>query len=91
MRANPLPVPYTITQYQTTHNVSGTAMGRDPATSVVNTALQLRDAHNLFVFGGLVFPQNTGANPTPTLAALAYHALARITAEYLDDPRALDG
>ena len=91
VRANPLPVPYTITQYQTTHNVGGTAMGRDPTTSVVNTALQSWDAHNLFVFGGTVFPQNTGANPTPTLAALAYHALARITGEYLDDPRALDG
>lgn len=85
-----LTVPYTITQYQTTHNVGGTAMGTDPGTSVVNTALQHWDAHNLFVLGGSVFPQNTGYNPTMTLGALAYHSLARITGEYLSDPRPLD-
>lgn len=90
IRANGLTVPYTITQYQTTHNVGGTAMGRDPDTSVVNTALQHWDAHNLFVLGGSVFPQNVGVNPTPTIAALAYHGLGRLTGEYLADPRPLD-
>ena len=90
IRANALTVPYTITQYQTTHNVGGTAMGRDPDTSVVNTALQHWDAHNLFVLGGSVFPQNVGVNPTPTIAALAYHGLGRLRDEYLADPRPLD-
>jgi gluconate 2-dehydrogenase alpha chain len=28
--------PYTITQYQTTHNTGGTVMGTDPSTSTVN-------------------------------------------------------
>ena len=31
---NPRKGPYTITQYQTTHNTGGTVMGDDPATSV---------------------------------------------------------
>ncbi|KIT17067.1 GMC family oxidoreductase [Jannaschia aquimarina] len=90
VRANGLKVPYDITVYQTTHNVGGTAMGADPGTSVVNTALQHWDAHNLFVLGGSVFPQNVGVNPTPTIAALAYHSLGRLTGEYLSDPRPLD-
>ncbi|MCK0167267.1 GMC family oxidoreductase [Jannaschia sp. S6380] len=90
IRVNGLKVPYDITVYQTTHNVGGTATGRDPATSVVNTALQHWDAHNLFVLGRSVFPQNVGVNPTPTIAALAYHGLGRMRDEYLGDPRPLD-
>ena len=82
--------PYDITQYQTTHNVGGTAMGTDPATSVVNRHLQHWDAHNLFVLGGSVFPQNSHYNPTVGLAGLAYWAMAAVTGEYLRDPRQLN-
>ena len=81
--------PYDITKYQTTHNVGGTAMGTDPGTSVVNRNLQHWDAHNLWVLGGSVFPQNTHYNPTVTIAGVAYWALERLVNDYLPQPRAL--
>ena len=84
--AKPVPEHYDITQYQTTHNVGGTAMGTDPDTSVVNRHLQHHDAHNLFVYGGSVFPQNTGYNPTVTLGALADWSLKAVRERYLRDP-----
>jgi gluconate 2-dehydrogenase alpha chain len=37
---NPRKGPYTVTEYQTTHNCGGTVMGTDPSTSVVNRYLQ---------------------------------------------------
>ena len=81
--------PYDITKYQTTHNVGGTAMGTDPGTSVVNRNLQHWDAHNLWVLGGSVFPQNTHYNPTVTIAGTAFWALDRMVKSYLPNPRAL--
>ena len=48
---NPRKAPYTITQYQSTHNTGGTVMGTDPSTSVVNRYLQSWDAPNVFVIG----------------------------------------
>jgi gluconate 2-dehydrogenase alpha chain len=89
VEGEPADGPYDITRYQTTHNVGGTAMGTDPATSVVNRHLQHWDAHNLFVLGGSVFPQNSHYNPTVGLAGLAYWSMAAITGEYLSDPRRL--
>ena len=77
---------YDITRYQTTHNVGGTAMGADPATSVVNRWSQSWDAHNVFVLGGSVFPQNTHYNPTLTINALAHHAMRKIKSDYVGDP-----
>ena len=47
-------------------------MGDDPATSVTNSYGQIWDLPNLFVTGAALYPQNPGANPTNTLAALAY-------------------
>ena len=78
---------YTIEEYQTTHNVGGTAMGTDPSTSVVNRYLQSWDVPNLFIPGGAsVFPQNHGYNPTGTVGALAFWAAKAIREQYLKNP-----
>ena len=77
---------YDIARYQTTHNVGGTAMGADPATSVVNTWGQSWDAHNVFVLGGSVFPQNTHYNPTLTINALAHRAMRKVVSGYVGNP-----
>lgn len=78
--------PYTITQYQTTHNTGGTVMGTDPARSVVNRYLQSWDVHNVFVIGASNFPQNASYNPTGTIGALAYWAADAIVQRYLKAP-----
>jgi gluconate 2-dehydrogenase alpha chain len=78
--------PYTITQYQTTHNTGGTIMGTDPATSVVNRYLQSWDVPNVFVIGASNFPQNASYNPTDTVGALAYMAADAIVSRYLKSP-----
>ena len=80
---------YDISQYQTTHNVGGTAMGTDPRTSAVNRYLQSWDVPNLFVFGSSVFPQNSGYNPTGTVGALTYWGIDAIKNRYLKNPGAL--
>ncbi|OWW20935.1 GMC family oxidoreductase [Noviherbaspirillum denitrificans] len=78
--------PYTITQYQTTHNTGGTIMGADPSTSVVNRYLQSWDVPNVFVIGASNFPQNASYNPTDTVGALAYWAADAIVRQYLKQP-----
>ena len=77
---------FTIVPYQSTHNTGGTIMGPDPGSSVVNRYLQVWDAHNLFVQGASVFPQQHGYNPTGTLGALAYWSAKAITEKYLKSP-----
>jgi len=69
--------------YQSTHNTGGTIMGADPKSSVVNRYLQSWDAHNLFVVGASVFPQNSGYNPTGPVGALAYWLSDAITKQYM--------
>jgi gluconate 2-dehydrogenase alpha chain len=78
--------PYTITQYQTTHNTGGTVMGTDHNTSVVNQYLQSWDVQNLFIIGASNFPQNASYNPTGTVGALAYLAAESIVQRYLKSP-----
>jgi gluconate 2-dehydrogenase alpha chain len=78
--------PYTITQYQTTHNTGGTVMGMDRSTSVVNRYLQCWDVPNVFVIGASNFPQNASYNPTDTVGALAYWAADAIVSRYLKAP-----
>jgi len=79
--------PYTITEYQTTHNTGGTVMGADRATSALNRYCQSWDVHNVFVPGGAsVFPQNHGYNPTNTVGALAYWTADAIKDRYLRNP-----
>ena len=78
--------PYTITQYQTTHNTGGTVMGAERDTSVVNPCLQSWDVPNLFIIGASNFPQNASYNPTDTVGALAYLAADAIVKRYLKAP-----
>ena len=78
--------PYTITQYQSTHNTGGTVMGTDRATSTVNRFLQSWDVPNVFVIGASNFPQNASYNPTDTVGALAYWSAAAIVGRYLKQP-----
>jgi len=84
--AAPRKGPYTITQYQTTHNTGGTIMGADRSSSVVNPYLQSWDVHNVFVIGASNFPQNASYNPTGTVGALAYRAAEAIVQRYLKSP-----
>jgi gluconate 2-dehydrogenase alpha chain len=87
MTPSPRKGPYTLNLYQTTHNTGGTAMGVDPATSVLNRYCQSWDVHNVFVPGGAsVFPQNHGYNPTDTVGALAYWTADAIKDRYLKNP-----
>jgi gluconate 2-dehydrogenase alpha chain len=72
--AGSLPAHYDTVPYQSTHNTGGAIIGNDPATSVVNSFLQMWDAPNVFVVGACNFPQNVGFNPTGTVGALAYRA-----------------
>jgi len=78
--------PYTVTQYQTTHNCGGTVMGTDPETSVVNRYCQSWDVSNVFVIGASNFPQNASYNPTDTVGALAYWAASHIVSRYVKSP-----
>ena len=81
--------PWSVVPYQTTHNTGGAVMGSDPNTSVLNRYLQSWDVPNVFVTGASAFPQNAGYNPTGTVGALTYWALAAITGQYLKNPGAL--
>ena len=82
----PRPKNFTIVPYQSTHNTGGTMMGTNPRNSVVNRYLQSWDAHNLFIMGASVFPQQHGYNPTGTVGALAYWAVDKIKSSYLNNP-----
>src|SRR5262249_26744432 len=53
------------------HVMGTTAMGADPARSVVDADGRAHDVSNLFVVGSSVFPTVGTANPRLTLAALA--------------------
>jgi len=83
---HPRPKNFTVVPYQSTHNTGGTMMGSTPGNSVVNRYLQSWDAHNLFVMGASVFPQQHGYNPTGTLGALAYWSADKIKKDYLKNP-----
>ena len=56
------------------HNQGTTAMGDDPATSVVDRNLIHHQVRNLHVLGNSVFPTGAPANPTLTNTALATRA-----------------
>jgi choline dehydrogenase-like flavoprotein len=61
-----------LDRYQSTHITGGAVTGDDPASSVLNSYGQIWDVPSLFVTGAALYPQNAAANPTGTLAALAY-------------------
>jgi gluconate 2-dehydrogenase alpha chain len=82
----PRPKNFTVVPYQSTHNTGGTMMGSDPKSSVVNRYLQAWDAHNLFIMGASVFPQQHGYNPTGTVGALTYWSAKAIAGQYIKQP-----
>lgn len=53
------------------HPMGGCGMGRDPASSVVDSTLRLHALDNLWVVDGSVFPTSLGVNPQLTIFALA--------------------
>jgi choline dehydrogenase-like flavoprotein len=53
------------------HEVGGTRMGNDPATSVLNANCQAHEVKNLFVADGGPFVSQADKNPTWTILALA--------------------
>ena len=77
---------WNVERYNTTHICGGAVMGTDPATSATNRYSQSWDVSNLFVFGASNFPQNAAQNPTGTVGALTYFALAKIKESYLKKP-----
>src|SRR5665213_1812536 len=77
---------WSVVPYQSTHNTGGAIMGTNPKESALNKYLQSWDVANLFVMGATAFPQQSGYNPTGTLAALAYHSAQAITTQYLKAP-----
>ena len=66
VKTQPWPV-----DYDASHHMGGTRMGRDPNNSVVNPDCRLHFSPNLYVAGSSVFPTSGNANPTYTIIALA--------------------
>jgi choline dehydrogenase-like flavoprotein len=64
------------------HEVGGTRMGTDPATSVLNANCQAHEVKNLFVADGGPFVSQADKNPTWTILALAMR-----TSEYITQQR----
>ncbi len=56
------------------HMLGTCRMGTTKANSVVNSEQRSWDCRNLFIVGGAVFPTSGTANPTLTIAALAFQA-----------------
>lgn len=78
--------PYNVHDYQSTHINGGAIMGADPGNSVTNSYGQVWDTPNVFVTGAALYPQNPGANPTDTLAALAYRTGDAMKDRYFENP-----
>jgi choline dehydrogenase-like flavoprotein len=62
------------------HDLGGTVMGGDAATSVVNSYGQTHDVSNLFVAGPGIFPTSGAVNPTFTI-----HAVTLRAADYIQE------
>ena len=60
------------------HIMGGTILGSDPTHSVLNSASQSHDLHNLFIGGPGVFPTSSAVNPTFTA-----HAVAMKSAQFM--------
>jgi choline dehydrogenase-like flavoprotein len=64
------------------HDLGGTIMGKDPATSVVNSYGQTHEASNLFVAGPGIFPTSGAVNPTFTIHAVTLRAADYVLAHW---------
>ena len=58
----------------TAHQMGGCAMGKDPATSVVDADLRHHRVKNLFVVDGSALPTALGVNPSETIYGLSHRA-----------------
>ncbi len=63
------------------HELGGTKMGANPATSVLNTNCQAHDVPNLFVADGGPFVSQADKNPTWTIMALSWRTADYIAAQ----------
>ena len=54
-------------------------MGNDPKTSVVDRYCRVHDMDNVYVVDGGVHVNNGGFNPSLTIQAIAYWAVARMS------------
>lgn len=66
------------------HEAGGAAMGRDPATSVVDPWCRCWDARNVFVTDGACFASGCSQNVTLTIMALTVRACERLASELRD-------
>lgn len=82
--ANGEAVPEGFTYFGSGHLVGTYRMGAEAKTSVVDSYSRSWDHHNLFLVGDGVFPTITTANPTLTLAALAFRTADAIKAQLPD-------
>ncbi len=62
----------------TAHQMGGCAMGKDPASSVVDPYLRYHAMDNLFVVDGSVLPTSLGVNPQETIFGIARWAAGHI-------------
>lgn len=69
--------------YDMAHTAGTTRMGTDPATSVVDPALQVHGVKGLHVVGASVFPTSGHANPTLMIMALAIRLADRVRDEVM--------
>ena len=69
-----------------THDVGGTRMGNDAATSVTDGFGQVHDTPGLVVLGGSSFVSLPAVNPALTILALALRAADRIIANHDHSP-----
>jgi choline dehydrogenase-like flavoprotein len=72
--------PMRVTLYSA-HPMGGCAMGKDPASAVVDSSLRHHGLDNLWVVDGSVFPTSLGVNPQLTIFALARWAAEGIAAK----------
>jgi choline dehydrogenase-like flavoprotein len=63
------------------HHAGGTRMSADPRHGVVDRDCRVHGLANLFVAGSSVFPSSGYANPTLTIAALAFRLADRLQQE----------
>ena len=77
---------YSTLEYQSSHVSGGAIMGTSPDSSVVNPWLQHWRMPNLWVVGASAFAQNSSANPTLTLLALASRAADALVDRYIKHP-----
>lgn len=75
------PIPAGFQYFGSGHLVGTVSMGSSQASSVVDKNQRSWDHPNLFMVGSGVFPTVTTANPTLTLAALAFQAADAISKE----------